>query len=185
MYAAPESGAFQPVAQFKNAWGAAARIWTALSKRYFYDEAYWMQAGMKPDGGRSFWDLVNDKRLSRMERIVFASTFDLHLIRKPEFQEVAQCLREFAAKYPKGQAVCHLPAIADLLDKLAGDDHGLDFTPWAVGWHQTSVSANTLWVKDETNEEEGRLYDLSKDDEAVFVFDFLFMDAAAAEPAAN
>jgi hypothetical protein len=65
---------------------------------------------------------------------------------------------------------CHLPAQARLLERLAGEGHGLDFTPFAVGWQQTTV-AGDAWLVRDTPEGDSRPCDLSKDADHFFLYE--------------
>lgn len=42
MYAAPEGGKFEQIAELSNSWGSASRIWSAISERYFGDKMHWL-----------------------------------------------------------------------------------------------------------------------------------------------
>lgn len=134
MYAAPEGGTFETIAEFKNAWGSAMYVWRALGKKYFGDE---LRVMLKPD---TFWPLPlwKDPRLTEDERAVFVSTFDKCLVRADDSPRLAELFREFVKRHPPNEGeVCHLPAMADVLDNLA--DYCKGFAPAAVGWQQTSV----------------------------------------------
>lgn len=173
VYVAPENGAFVEVAEFGNAWGSAARIWSALAERYCGDTAYWLVCRSEEEQ-RRFWALAKDERLSREERIVFAWTFDRALVDRPHFEEMARCLDTFRAIYPAGEKVCHLSLHAALLRRLASEDHGLSFAPFAVGIWQTSVSECSWIVREGEEGEDGedcRPYDLSRDAGHWFLFE--------------
>lgn len=158
MYAFPESGPGEKLAEFANAWGSAAYVWSSLSGSYLGGGAVWMSEA----GSRRLWDLAGDEKLQPCERLTLASTFDRWLCGRESFAALAAAYRELVRLHPPGGAPCHLPAMASLLDDLAaGRKHGLDFPPRAVGWHQTSVAENLWWVRE--GEGGGRMYDLSRD----------------------
>lgn len=163
MYAAPEGGPLHSIAEFPNAWGSAMYVWSALGKKYFSNEYYVMS------NTDSFWPLWKDPRLTDDERATFVSTFDKCLVRAEDGPRLANLFREFVKRHPKHGVVCHLPAMADVLDNLASHCEG--FTPAAVGWQQTSVSANPWWKR--TGEDEGRPYDLSLDSGHFWLFEEL------------
>lgn len=168
LYAAPEGGTFGRIAEFRNSWGGAARVWSALCKRWLGDDCYWLT--MRGDEQQAkVWALAKDERLSPAERIVMAATFDRVLVRRDELPRLAEHFREFDRLYPVSGVANHLPAQAALFDRLAGPDHGLDFVPFAVGWQQTTVSENPWWTR--LGEDDGRPYDLSQDEGHWFLFD--------------
>jgi hypothetical protein len=163
IFAAPESGPFVPVAEFQNSWGSAMYVWNALGKKYFGNDCYVLFSA------DSFWPLWKDPRLTEDERATFVSTFDKCLVRAGDARRLAKLFREFVRRHPRAGVVCHLPAMADVLDDLPARCDG--FAPAAVGWRQTSVSENPWWVR--TGEDEGRPYDLSLDAGHFFLFEEL------------
>lgn len=139
MLEVPHAGQLVEVAEFGNAWGAAARVWSAISGKYLGDEAKWFTCA--GDGG-SFWKLVSDPRLTRCERIIFAWTFDWMICERDKATELATLMNEFAAAFPVPGKVDHLPAIARTLEEHRESD--------CVGWCfiQTSVSGDCWDVQD-------------------------------------
>lgn len=133
----PQSGI-----EFRNAWGGAARIWSALFDAYLKNPAIpyhnWM--GNSDD----LWELAKREDLPVFERAVHASTFDHAYISRENFGRFAADLRQFAEKYPVPGAVDHLVPWADWIE---GSDAE------AVGFHGTSVAENPWWVWDEEKDE--------------------------------
>jgi hypothetical protein len=111
----PSAGEYEDLAEYSNAWGGAARIWTAISDKYGIP---WICADPK---SRKFWDLAADPRLSDVERIVFASTFDRMLWEREHAHDLARFFREFSGTF-SSKGSDHLAAWADLLEQHAGDD---------------------------------------------------------------
>lgn len=177
MYAAPEGGKFEQIAELPNSWGSASRIWSAISERYFGDKMHWLiRCGRDDETAKAFWAFHADPRLTLTEKIVFQSTFDCALVKRDRFRELAKAFREFDRMYPAPTGTAnHLPTMAEILDRLASDAHGLDFTPFSVGWRQTTVSPCHWWVRPENENEDfdddGRPYDLSIDTDHFFLFE--------------
>ena len=138
MITIPKVGPYEAAAEYRNAWGGMARIWTALSDKYGIP---WLCSD-----GHEFWDLVEDPRLTDTERIVFASTFDRAVWEREHAQDLARLFREFSRTFPS-KGVDHLPAWADFLEQHAGDD--------CIGFGMigTSVS-DDVWMLPTGNEAE-------------------------------
>lgn len=181
MYEVPEIGPVRRIAEFFNSWGSAYRVWEPLIKSYLLEklmsetaEHYSQDVPNIPSSmladvamGRFFtsgnmqrlWDLADDPKLPRWERLALAFTFDRVICEANRKLELAAALRHFDRMHPT-EGVSHLSAIADYLEEWRAE--GL------VGfcWRQTSVSEDLWWVYDgpETNEyDEGRPYDHSRD----------------------
>jgi hypothetical protein len=130
-------GAIQAYKTYKNAWGGAAYIWEQLSQTYlgeswvtFYDQKY------KP-----LWDLIDDARLRRFEKIVFLSTFDFAIIRKSDFLKVANAYTRFSFsnRYnnPMKVKICWLNEWASALRNMVFEDDII-----GACFYHTSVSQN-------------------------------------------
>jgi hypothetical protein len=163
MYAFPTSGPRKVFKEFFNAWGSAFRVWKALATKYLGNGFGWMLNGSE---AQKLWDLSTDVRLSPTERIVLLSTFDYALVNVDKMASVSTAFRDFVRMYPT-KNVCHLTSFADALDEIREGRHGLEIDVIAVGWQQTSVNENPWWVRE--GEEEGRSYDMSKDNKHFFV----------------
>lgn len=160
IYAFPVAGPGVKVCEFANSWGSASRIWTSLSEKYLGDRNAWLGDLLMSE---KLWKLRDDSRLSNEERLVLLSTFDRALIPARNFTLLAAAFRKFAEQHPT-EGVCHLRQFAVTLDLIAAGQLHLSVEPAAVGFHQTSVSINPWW-----NEDEERLYDLSRDDNHFFL----------------
>lgn len=159
VYVAGESGDFLPVLVFHNAWGSAARVWSALSKAYFGDESHWLRFAGNDEKQRKFWDLCIDPNVPRCDRAAMLWTFDRIVAEGDRLAELAELLRAFDRSYPT-MGVNHLPAVADLYEALADPssaasvEAGLTAPPQAVAVHQTSV-AECPWLVPDRADEEG------------------------------
>jgi hypothetical protein len=150
---------------YSNAWGGAARIWSALFDRYLKDhnkpyDNFLSRCGNGSD--RSLWDLSSREDLPLFERAVHTMTFDRAMLKRENFRHAAEHLREFVKKYPT-TGVDHLSAWADHLEKSTAE---------AIGFHGTSVSEN-LWYDWDEEAEESVPYDLNTRDDHYEVYEFL------------
>ena len=96
-----KNGIPQPGIEFCNAWGGAARIWTALFDRYVpkkFEHDSWICSAAGDDN--RLWNLAQRPDLPMFERAVHAFTFDLHYVARENFTALAEDLRKFVAKYP-------------------------------------------------------------------------------------
>jgi hypothetical protein len=198
--------------EFQNAWGGAARIWSALFDKYLKDpnREYdnWLSRASR-DGDRSLWDLAKDARLTDFERAIHMATFDKAVVFRKDFARYVADLRAFDAAYPLARRDVrpaglteleqtlseeveagskprnHLLAWAELIEKLPEEVE-------AVGFHQTSVVESPwetyVYPKLESGEPDWNAdaevvpYDLNASDEHFDVYGEL--DAAKAEAAA-
>jgi len=127
----------EDVEEFRNAWGSAMRVWTALASEYFPGQTPFAAI----EGGQ-FWPLKDSSRLSEHEWLTFVWTFDHAICEREHATSLADALRKFDAMYPS-DGVNHLPAIADALDVHAADE--------CVGFAfiQTSVNCDAWKVADD------------------------------------
>lgn len=157
------NGNVQTVHEFSNSWGGAARIWqTIYDKHVVKSHEYdgWMSNPKK------LWALARNAGVPAHQRAVLASTFDYAVVKRADFQRFASDLREFNGKPPcHPDAVNHLPAWADLVEKSTAD---------CIGFMGTSVSGS-LWdvyEPSERDDDDGtyRPYDFDKDSKAFDVY---------------
>ncbi|MEE9568335.1 MAG: hypothetical protein V3W37_03025 [Candidatus Binatia bacterium] len=134
MLRVPSVGPMEEIAEFRNSWGCAMRIWNSLGRQYFGWETFPLADA---DKTQRFWKLIGDPRLSRDERLVLGFTWDTAICEKAHAGELAKSLRAFETLHP-ADGVSHLPAIAVALDEHAQDD--------CIGFAfiQTSVSSD-VW----------------------------------------
>lgn len=97
------------------------------------------------DPTKEIWELADNPKIPRHERIVLFTTFDNALVRREHFQEVIDAFRAFGG-------ITSLPEQAEILEKML-----LQKSIIAAGWNQTSVNGDT-WANaggyDEETEEE-------------------------------
>jgi hypothetical protein len=134
--------------EFKNSWGGAAYIWTALFDKYLKDpeNTYdtWLSRFGK-DQGKCLWDLAGRKDLKSCERAVHISTFDYATVRKENFPIFVHDLKDFIFLHPNSkESVCHLPEWAKFIESCREE---------AIGFYGTSVSENPWFGYNEENDE--------------------------------
>jgi hypothetical protein len=151
-------GKITDIAELSNSWGSAAFVWSALAKRYLDGEVAFFR-----DRGKQIWALVNDVRLSHVERIVLASTFDHAIIEQAHFADAASAFREFSYNHGVTGNANHLPTIARLLYERK------DYACTGMCFHQTSVSEDP-WAVYDAEAEEYEPYDMVRGDKHFFVF---------------
>lgn len=165
MFKVPESGEIQPIADFKNAFRSAWHVWSEMAEAYCHKDTSQM---MLDKNLQPVWDLWKRLDVPLDYRIVMAFTFDNVMVRRENLVRLAEAMEAFAKRFGPGT----LLEQAQVLQELAVDD-----TAYAVCWNQTSVNADTWWVRDETlsedEDEQYRRYDISKDSGHWFLFDEL------------
>lgn len=137
----------------KNSWRGAMAIWLILEEKYLPpfrpsyvpsnipDSEIKNYCGYKPSRYTSFnnvamkeiWNLVDDKRLSKCEKIVLASTFDNVIVKKENMPKLISAFKEF-----EGDTL--LKEQSDVIETLLQDENCI-----AVGFNQTSTNGTT-WV---------------------------------------
>jgi len=149
------------VNKYKNSYGFLAFVWSKLWEKYI-GQGNWIFA---PD---KLWDLQNDARLSRVEKIVLFSTFDYAMVKSKDFKKYADLLDEFLLSHPPSpKQICHLKEIASDIHKLIDDD---DIK--AIGFYGMSVAEN-LWVSYDEKTDEEVFYDIETGNKHWFVnFDY-------------
>lgn len=159
MYAVPHSGPIEPLEEFGNAWGGAIRIWNSLIGAYLTPasesqiEREIRIGRMMMGGFQEVWALGRGDRLKAFERLVLLSTYDKVIVEAARCAELAAAFREFDRVHPAG-GVNHLPAMADVLDRIPSSVAG-------VCWQQTSVAEDQWTVR--KGEDDSRLFDLARD----------------------
>ncbi len=123
--------------EFRNSWGGAARIWSALFDKHLKNPAIPYHNWLAESEQQKLWALVNRADLPIYERTVHASTLDFAFIKREHFPIFCTDLRAFDVAYPAPEKANHLPAWADAIEKL--DCEG-------IGFHGTSVAENP-WKK--------------------------------------
>lgn len=165
VYRMPESGELIEVKEFQNAYGSAMRIWNSLVKSHLVDPTkdidQEMGRIMYREEAKSLWKLVDDPKLTYVERMTLAWTFDKAVCEHARLAEMADLFLEFDRVYPAGG---HLPALADLYrSECANPSLGLCVV-------QTSVACD-VWRTECDADGEQYMYDASKDTGHYFIFE--------------
>lgn len=168
IYAFKRDGDAELYSEVKNAWRGAMAVWREMEDRYLppYIPRYvyacnWYRSdmsteeiiahiGFKPsrctafsgDDTREIWNLADDSRVPKEDRIVLSTTFDGVLVKKENIPVVIAAFRSFGGE-------TSLPEQADILQRIFDDPNYI-----AVGWNQTSVNADT-WTNCFYDEETG------------------------------
>ncbi|MCK9434819.1 MAG: hypothetical protein M0R32_08400 [Candidatus Cloacimonetes bacterium] len=124
--------------EFKNSWGGATRIWSALFDAYVPKKDKYDSYLSSDPHDRRLWDIATRKDVQLFERAVHAFTFDSFYVSKEHFEQLAIDLLLFVEKYPCPGRVDHLPAWAKWLQENKDAD--------AVALYGTSVGDN-LWYR--------------------------------------
>jgi len=148
--------------EFKNSWGGAAFIWTALYNKYLKDPEidYDTWVG-KTD--RKLWDLAKRIDIPIFMRAVHAATFDYATIKREHFKQYVEDLHKFEREFKNNKVICHLTSWANIIEKSDAE---------VIGFHATSVSEN-LWYDWDEEKEETIFYDLNTRKEHFEVYDWL------------
>jgi hypothetical protein len=148
--------------EYQNAHGFLAYVWTALfdkyiPKRFEYDS--W-----RSGEGSRLCNLVEDERLTTIEKKMLEMTFDNALVRIEQLRSVIVVFEEFFKMYPPGDYVCHVPAIVETLKELLTSPGDI----LAIGWYGMSV-CEELWSTYDSETDEEHSYALSIGDKHWFV----------------
>lgn len=114
-----------------NAFRGAIKVWGILESKYLEPKEY-RRYGVEQM--KEIWDLHNDPRLPRTEKICLLSTFDNVIVLTRDLPELVKSFEEFEGETSLyEQAALIKPLIVKDKDVLA------------IGWNQTSVNADT-WL---------------------------------------
>lgn len=167
MYAFGTNGNAYLYGETHNAWRGAWTIWEYLEKKYlppyipeYVQSCNWYDPSLSyeeivryltfpptrlndTEKSKAIWALYNDPKVDRVDKIVLATTFDHPIIPKTNIQEVIDAFEDFECENTS------LPEQAIILRKMLADDNVI-----AVGWNQTSVSADDWenWGVDENGD---------------------------------
>jgi hypothetical protein len=151
--AANEDGKLVTAAQFRNAWGGAAFVWTALARKYKIGvnrNGLWGNPAVYESDMPTFdtwgevWKYAEDgKPLLAYEKNVLYSTFDNAVVARDGMLPLAQSLRLFKQEHHKAGVVCSLGDQADSIEQLYAKG-----VQW-IAWNQTSVSEEWYTSYDE------------------------------------
>ena len=173
IYGFDKKGIAYEAGEIQNSWRGGMAVWLILEEKYLPQYKPVHESPIrcfKPSRCTTFdnnvmkeiWDLVNNEKVTRTDRIVLATTFDFCVIRKSELLEVIKAFNDFEGK-------TSLKEQAAVLDRLYKDDNCI-----AVGWNQTSVNGDT-WTNYGYDEEleESIPYNLNENNKHWFLFDDL------------
>lgn len=152
--------------KFKNSYGGADFIWTALFNKYLKDPSIRWDSWLlrcADSGDKSLWNLAKRKDLPLFERAVHASTFTYATINKKHFKQFAEHLRQFVDIYTQKDYVCHLLEWAKFADKCDGD---------LICFYMTSLSEDPWGIYDEY-EDDYINYDFEREDKHFEVYEWL------------
>jgi len=170
VYLMPRSGELAEVEELKNAWGSAMRVWHSLIHAHLIDPTQDIdqQMGniMFTQQMEPLWPLVKSPKLNRAERMVLGWTYDKSVCEFAKLKEMAGLFREFDKLHPVPGKVNHLPALAELYDRMADRPECLGLCVI-----QTSVCDDGWTVAPENEDDDYRMYDASKDEEHFFIFE--------------
>ena len=135
----------------KNAWRGAMAIWGILEDKYLepLPRPMWMSeedykergysrtcqppsfSDNAPNPLKPVWDLWNDEKVSRTDKIVLGTTFDRAIVMRANIEETAKAFEEFEGE-------TSLKEQAKILHEALEDEDNI-----AIGWNQTSVCGDT------------------------------------------
>lgn len=142
IYAVRPNGDITEYGEAHNAWGGAMHIWVTLRDKYGTHGVHGFDFSLT-------WGSAN--KMSERDQWVMAGTFDKVIIPKEQLPTYRNFLRSFANEYPTQ----NLEEQISLLDRAILDD-----TVRGICFNQTSVNSNPWWIYDESNDEEGKPYNV-------------------------
>lgn len=151
LYTTNEDGNFGVAAEFRNSWGSAAFIWSALARTYGVSHVNPFKAWER------VWTPDFEARIEPFERLVLHSTYDRAVLRKEDFERMAEAMETFAEKHDTGETVCSLRKQAEAL--RTAKEGGAEY----AAWNQTSVSESLWWLPAQCEHEEERPYNIHCD----------------------
>ncbi len=149
LYVFYDNGNAKAYWKFKNAFGSAARVWEALSKKY--------GRALHPEGPiphmmdlwQEIWKVEDVVTLPWWEHNVLHWTFDKMLIQSQDVPTFIESLKTFKTELPSDGVVCHLTAVANALSTLLAEGEGF----LAIGFQHTSVVDEAWQVLNQETEE--------------------------------
>lgn len=164
----------------QNAWRGAMAVWHFIEEKYLppfkpsfvvpFSEDIESLLGYQPmrsnasvmegEPIREVWQLYHDERISKIDKIVLGTTFDRALVKKEDFPELIQSLRDFEEDGSFKEQ-------ADVIERWLSNDDII-----AVGWNQTSVT-NNQWTQAHYNEPEDEYlpYNCLTEENHFWIFD--------------
>lgn len=143
IYAVRPNGDITEYGEAHNAWGGAMHIWMKLGEQYGIKGAHPFDLG-------PLWKSIN--AMSERDQWVMASTFDQVIIPKEHLKTFVE----------------HLQAL--LITEIGIIHQAIeDENVQGICFNQTSVNSNPWWICDESNEDEGKPYNVNQDTEHWFL----------------
>jgi hypothetical protein len=149
IYKFKKDGDAQCFAEVKNSWRGAMAVWSHVEKRYLpkfipswafgdYSREYSRTSDMMGGSIKEIWELASSDKVSEIDKIVLASTFDNVVVMKDDIPKLIEAFRTFEGE-------TSLKEQADLIEDAYKNDDDLI----AISWNQTSVNGDA-WISDET-----------------------------------
>jgi len=158
-----ENGDVVGYKKYKNSHGGAAFIWTQLYDKYLKDHNISHDSWLF--GGDKLWKLSSDKSVPYFARKVLASTYDQVIIKRENLFDLVESFEKFLEVFSSSKnIVCHLFNWIEDIREIYKDNFCQ-----GIAFYQMSVGQDPWWVYD--NEDEGRPYNLEKDEGHWFLFD--------------
>jgi len=145
IYAVRPNGDIEDYGETHNAWLGAMHIWTKLGEKYHI-------RGEHPFDFSRLWK--SSSVMNEADQWVMAGTFDKVIIPKEQLAIYVQHLRSFATEYPTS----NLTEQIAILERAINDD-----AVQGICFNQTSVNSNPWWIYDESNDDEGKPYNINQD----------------------
>lgn len=151
LYKVPESGEIELAGEFHNSHRGAMLVWMLMSEAYLHRP---FSLSNDVQSAKPTWNLWKNPDVRLSDRIVMASTFDKIMVKRENIPRLVQAIEDYSRRFDPGTLLKQ----ACILKELASDE-----TCFAVCWNQTSVCADAWYVPGETDDEEWRPFDLSRD----------------------
>lgn len=152
IYGFNKNGIIEEEREVRNAMRGSMLIWQHIEKKYLpslkplygwesdnYRSRFFTFSSDKLD---EFWNLITDKKVSEVDRIVLGSTYDNVLIKKDNIEKLLNAYEKFEGESNLKEQIL---AIKDLFKNR---------NIIALGYNQTSVNSNPWWEYNEEKEDE-------------------------------
>jgi len=154
LYKFTKEGEAECFGEVRNSFRGAMTVWNILDERYLPpftpswaigDEpgkTYHRSSDMFGGGLKEVWALANGEDITKIDKIVLASTFDNVTVKKENIPELIEAFRAFEGE-------CTIKEQADLIEEELKNNPDLI----AIAWNQTSVNCDT-WDSDVMGKDE-------------------------------
>lgn len=162
---APEGGNIELMGEIQNSYRGAMHVWTTLAVNYGLirrgEEGYLL---IRPELMKQLWRFGSDERLAWWERVVLLSTFDRVVILRDDFPRLIEAFSQWT-RHTGGDS--SIPIQCDLFRRIAQDERPFR----GICFNQTSVCENPWWVGGSCEDEEGRPFNIDRDEDWWSLFD--------------